>query len=214
MAMRWALLLVAAAAAAEAQPRPGAVAGRVSVKGPASEVWVYVEDPAAPLPPEGERPVARMLQKDKQFEPRVLVVRKGTRVEFPNSDPIFHNVFSVTAGQTFDLGSYPRGESRAVTMSRAGQVNVFCNIHPQMIGYILIVPGPHHVRAARDGSFRIDGVPAGRRRITAWAPEARRVTREVEVPPGGTATVDIALAAGPARPHLRKDGTPYGSYGE
>jgi plastocyanin len=208
-------LLVAAVAAgrAGAEGRPGALTGKVTTKG-AAEVWVYIEDLPAPLPPEGARPVARMLQQGKAFTPRVLVVTRGTRVEFPNSDPIFHNVFSVTSGATFDLGSYPRGESRGVTLVRAGQVNVFCNIHPQMIGTILVVPGPHHARVAADGTFRLGGLPPGRHRVTAWAPEARPVTREVEVPEGGVATVELALTAGARRPHLRKDGTPYGSYGE
>jgi len=142
------------------------------------------------------------------------VVTRGTRVEFPNADPIFHNVFSVTAGATFDLGSYPRGSSRGVTMVRAGQVNVFCNIHPQMIGFILVVPGAHHVRVAADGSYRLPGVPPGRHRVTAWSPDARRVTRDVEVAAGGQAQLDFTLAPAAQRPHLRKDGTPYGSYGE
>ncbi len=214
MTMRLALvLLTAAVSVAYAEPKPGTISGKVTLGG-ASEAWVYVETVVAPLPTDEERPVARMLQKDKTFAPRVLVVSRGTRVEFPNSDPIFHNVFSVTAGSTFDLGSYPRGESRSVTMTRAGQVNVFCNIHPQMIGHILVAPGPHTVKVGRDGSFRLDGVPPGKHRVTAWAPEARRVTRELEVPEGGVIGAEFALKAGATRPHLRKDGTPYGSYGE
>ena len=212
MRMRVLALLVGFMGVAHAET--GVVAGKVSLKG-GSEAWVYVEDLVTPLPSdEAQRPVAKMFQKDKGFAPRVLVVTRGTKVEVPNADPIFHNVFSVTAGSTFDLGSYPRGQSRSVTMVRAGQVNVFCNIHPQMIGYILITPGPNVVKAAADGSYRLEGLPPGKHRVTAWAPDTRRVTQEVEVAADKPAEANFTLEPGAVRTHLRKDGTPYGSYGE
>src|SRR6185369_3436875 len=75
---------------------------------------------------------ARMIQSDKRFTPHVLVVPVGSRVDFPNMDPIFHNAFSNFDGQLFDVGLYPPGSSRSVKFDRVGVVRVFCNIHPMM----------------------------------------------------------------------------------
>lgn len=192
----------------ESSGRTGTLAGKVTLRG-ADAAWVYVADVEG-----AGGGSATMVQKDKQFSPRVLVVQRGTRVEFPNTDPIFHNVFSVTTGASFDLGGYPQGESRSVVLARAGQVNVFCNIHPQMIGYVLVTPGPHYAKVARDGSFRLEGVPAGRHRVVAWAPEASPSSQEIDIPEGGEVTADFTIAASGPKSHPRKDGTPYGSYNE
>jgi hypothetical protein len=155
-----------------------------------------------------------MKQENKSFEPPIVVVQRGTTENFPNSDPIFHNVFSVTPGSTFDLGGYPQGQTRSVTMSHAGQVNVFCNIHPQMIGYILVTPGPLYTEVGKDGSFKIANVPSGHHTVTVWAPEAKPVSADVDVAADGTATVNLSVAASAPKAHMRKDGTPYGSYNE
>ena len=100
-----------------------------------------------------------MKQEGKAFSPSTLVVTKGTRVDFPNRDAIFHNVFSVTPDNSFDLGSYRQGESKSVTMAKTGVVTVYCNMHPQMVGHILVVPNGNYVRAGKDGFFRLTNVP-------------------------------------------------------
>jgi hypothetical protein len=94
------------------------------------------------------------------FTPHVLPVLNGTTVDFPNSDPIFHNAFSSYNGQIFDVGLYPPGTSRAVRFTRPGVLRVFCNIHPTMSAIILVLNTPYFVRTAKNGSFEMN-VPPG-----------------------------------------------------
>ena len=131
-------------------------------------------------------------QKDKQFSPQVAVVQKGTSVSFPNLDAVFHSVFSTSGRNSFDLGSYRSGDpARSVdARRRPGVVEVFCNIHAKMNAAILVVPGPLYTKVASDGSFRLENVPVGARRIVAWTPNAKPVQQKVEVTSGG-AQVDV-----------------------
>jgi plastocyanin len=189
------------------KPKPegaGIVVGKISG---AEDAIVYVDDIGG-----SARGSATMKQEGKEFVPKVLVVRKGTTVGFPNLDAFFHNVFSVSPGSSFDLGSYPQGETRTVRMSKPGVVTVYCNMHPKMVGYILVVPNGHYVRAGKDGFFRIPNVPAGSRRIVAWAPNAKPTVAQANVVDGEVVTVELALKKGRAARHNRKDGLPYGSY--
>lgn len=195
------------------KPRPevstalGSVVGRVTG---APDAIVYIEDiHASPV-----RRAATMKQQGKQFVPRVLVVEKGTQVAFPNLDALFHNVFSVTPDNSFDLGSYRQGESKSVAMTKPGVVSVYCNMHPQMVGYVLVVPNTHHVGVGKDGFFRLSGVPVGRHRIVAWAPNAKPVVSEVEVVESEAVTTEFALKKSRAAAHTNKDGLPYSSYNE
>jgi plastocyanin len=194
------------AVAIDARPRKtvGNIVGKVTG---AADAIVYIDDIVA-----STRGTATMKQENKQFLPPVLVVQKGTTVQFPNLDAIFHNVFSVTPDNSFDLGSYRQGETKGVTMSKPGVVSVYCNMHPQMVGHILVVPNGNFVRAGKDGFFRIANVPAGRHRIVAWAPDAKPVATEAEVSDTEAVTVELELKKGRSGPHLKKDGLPYGSY--
>jgi plastocyanin len=199
-------------AAAIVAPKPmkpkaeamGNIVGKVTG---AADAVVYIEDIVAP-----GRGTATMKQEGKQFLPSVLVVQKGTTVQFPNLDAFFHNVFSVTPDNSFDLGSYRQGETKGVTMSKPGVVSVYCNMHPQMVGHILVVPNGNYVRAGKDGFFRISNVPTGRHRIVAWAPDAKPVATDAEVSDAEAVTVELELKKGRSGPHLKKDGLPYGSY--
>jgi plastocyanin len=187
-------------------PRPtGTITGKVT--GGGGEALVYVDDIVAT-----SRGVAAMNQEGKQFKPRVLAVAKGTRVEFPNHDAVFHNVFSVTPDNSFDLGSYQQGASKSVTMTKPGVVTVYCNLHSQMIGYVLVTPSPLFVQAGEDGSFRLPNVPIGHHRIVAWAPNAKPMTIEVDVTEAEPAALELALKRGRVGPHTNKDGMAYGSY--
>jgi plastocyanin len=103
---------------------------------------------------------AVMLQKNKMFTPHILPVLAGSTVDFPNSDPIFHNAFSSYSGQIFDVGLYPPGTSRSVRFVRPGVVRVFCNIHPSMSSVILVLNTPYFISTVKDGSFQLD-VPPG-----------------------------------------------------
>lgn len=182
----------------------GTVVGQVTG---VTDAVVYVEDITA-----STSGTATMNQEGKQFVPQVLVVQKGTKVSFPNRDAIFHNVFSMSPDNTFDLGSYKQGDSKTVTMSRAGVVTVYCNMHPQMVGHILVVPNGNYVRAGKDGFFKLPDVPGGKHRIVAWAPNSKPVTVEAVVTDGEVVTVELALKKGRSAVHTKKDGMPYGSY--
>lgn len=184
----------------------GTVVGKVTGVG---DAIVYIDTIV-----ENGRGSATMKQEGKQFLPKVLVVQKGTTVSFPNMDAFFHNVFSVTPDHSFDLGSYRQGESKSVTMSKAGVVSVYCNMHPQMVGHILVTPSSLYARAGKDGFFRLTGIPAGKHRVVAWAPNARPVVAEAEVTDAGVVTLELELKKGRATPHTKKDGLPYGSYAE
>jgi plastocyanin len=202
--------------AAEPKPRPAPVAvkpradlvGNVvgKVTGAADAV-IWVDDISV-----ATRGSAEMKQENKQFAPAVLVVQKGTTVQFPNLDAIFHNVFSVSPDHAFDLGNYRQGESKGVAMTKPGVVSVYCNMHPQMVGHILVVPNGNFVRAGKDGFFRLPNVPVGRHRIVAWAPNAKPVATETDVSETEPVTVELELKKLRSGPHLKKDGLPYGSY--
>lgn len=121
-------------------------------------VWLEpVNDQSMRLP----RKHAEMLQKDKTFTPHILVISVGTSVDFPNSDPIFHNAFSNFEGQVFDIGLYPPGSSRSFRFDRPGIVRVFCNIHPSMSAVIVVVNTPFFTTTDDDGHFALPDVPAG-----------------------------------------------------
>src|SRR5690606_28576284 len=100
--------------------------------------------------------------ESRQFVPRIRVVPVGSTIEFPNHDPFRHNVFSKAGPNEFDLGLYGRGDSRGATVRRAGVFPIFCNIHARMVAFAVAVPTKHFVQAGADGTFEIDGVPAGR----------------------------------------------------
>jgi plastocyanin len=128
---------------------------------------------------------AMILQKDKMFSPHVLAIPVGSRVDFPNADPIFHNAFSSYNGQIFDVGLYPPGTSRSVRFAREGVVRVFCNIHSSMSAMIVVLATPYYATTGKDGSYNIADVPAGDYALTvvherateaALAAAARRVS--------------------------------------
>lgn len=188
-----------------AKPAFGTIVGKVKGGGGEAVVYLDIASPAV-------RATATMKQQGRQFVPRMLVVQKGTKVEFPNMDAVFHNVFSVTPDNSFDLGSYRQGESKSVTLAKPGVVTVYCNMHPQMVGHVLVVPSNYYARTGADGFYKIANVPAGKHRIVAWAPNAKPVVSEVEVADSEAATVELEVKRRGSTPHTNKDGLPYGSY--
>jgi plastocyanin len=137
---------------------------------PSSDTVVWLDAPNVPAP--SAPPRALLDQRNLSFSPRVLVVRAGTLVDFPNNDRVFHNVFSFRDGKRFDLGLYPVGTMRRVAFDRPGLSRVFCNIHPNMAAYILTVDSPYFARSDDGGTFTIAGVPAGSHKYHAWRPGA------------------------------------------
>jgi plastocyanin len=198
------------AEAAKRAPRTGAVRGKVTFPGGTfKDVYVYVENVKSP-PAHGH--TFEIAQRDKQFVPQVAVVQRGTKVVFPNYDSVFHNVFSPSARHPFDLGSYRAGDAaRSVEMTATGVIDVFCNVHSRMHASVLVVPSPLYARVAPDGSFELNGVPLGPRKVVVWGPRSKAAEQTVEVGPGG-ADVGFALEVQPEAPHNNKLGQPYGSY--
>ena len=205
-----AALLVAGPAAA------GTITGKVDVldRGgrPASDltnVVVYVE--GAKVKP---RPAtAKVSMKGKQFIPHVVAVPVGGTVEFPNDDPIFHNVFSVSGENRFDLALYKRPKTGAQTFNHPGVVKVYCNIHPQMSAVVVVRDNPFFTKVSADGTFTIENVPAGRHVVKAWHERAGEASAEVTVPPSGSVSASLSLDASTWKrvQHKNKFGKDYSS---
>ena len=154
--------------------------------------------PALPFNPDGPY---TLLQKNRTFTPHLLVIPVGSVVQFPNADPFFHNVFSLStaAGPNgFDLGRYPKGESRTVTFERPGTVQVFCHIHSDMSASVLVLQNPYFAQPADDHRYVIDDVPEGDYTIVGWHERAKLVIRRVHVTAGQTSTVDFNIPVPPA----------------
>lgn len=200
--------VLAAGTSAFADVLSGTVTARVRQGGTAAQAVIYAEplEGTAPLQP---APPVAIEQRNKTFTPRVLAVPVGTTVRFPNSDGIFHNVFSLTPGNAFDLGLYRGGASKSRAMTTPGLVRVFCNIHPQMTAVVVTAPTPWVTVAAAAGTFRLE-LPAGRYRLTALSERAEAVTTEVTVA-GATVAPPLTLdeSGFTAVPHANKFGKPY-----
>jgi plastocyanin len=136
---------------------------------------------------------ATIIQKDEAFVPRVVAVTRGSTIDFPNTDPFFHNVFSLSRGATFDLGRYPKGESRNRRFPNAGLVKVYCHIHSHMTAAIMIFDHDYFRIPSADGTFTLDDVPAGSYQISAWHERIGESTNTIKVEPGRTSRVDFAL---------------------
>src|SRR5262249_17522216 len=133
---------------------------------------------------------AVMDQRNETFVPHVLAITTGTTVDFPNSDRIYHNVFSLSKPAKFDLGRYPVGHSRAIRFDRPGIVRVFCDIHSHMNAFILVFSHPYFAMTDTDGRYRIDNVPPGTYQVVAWNEGVTTEARSVVVPDGGTTELD------------------------
>ena len=132
-----------------------------------------------------------LAQEDTTFTPNVLVVPVGTTVQFPNRDPFFHNVFSYSSAARFDLGRYPRGESKAVTFDEPGVVKVYCEVHESMRAAVVVVRNPFHTVVSANGTFRIANVPAGRHTLIVWHHDGGVREVEVNVRAGAASAVQV-----------------------
>jgi plastocyanin len=158
-----------------------------------SRVVVFLESdlPAPAFEPRRDPP--EISQEGRQFTPRLLPIVRGTTVRFPNDDSVFHNVFSLSKVNPFDLGIYRQGESREVRFDETGLVKVYCNIHPEMTSSIVVLPNPWYAACAEDGSFVIDDVPAGAYHLRAWTEMGADTSVPVEIADGELLRFELAL---------------------
>lgn len=208
--------LVLSAAAESSDPVSGTITGRVTVRLPTGpprarpsvremgtptergipdrrQSVVYLE--TAPQGAFEDRPPGRAVldQRKETFVPYVLPIVKGTTVEFPNHDPFYHNVFSLSKTERFDLGRYPQGRSKTVRFDRPGVVRVFCEIHSHMSAFILVFSHRYFASTDPEGRYRIEAVPPGNYQVVVWTDGDDRVQRAVTVPSGGTVELDFVV---------------------
>ncbi|HYL06124.1 MAG TPA: hypothetical protein VE075_08780 [Thermoanaerobaculia bacterium] len=182
---------------------------------------VYFEPAEAARAPrsakEPEKPF-QLLTKGKEFFPHVLAVPVGASVQFPNQDPILHNVFSVSTGNAFDLGIYRGGPPKEKRFEQPGVVRVYCNVHQAMVAYILVLDTAHYASPDLDGSFRLTGLPKGPGKLTVWHEQAEPWSEELRLPlralvggGGGPQAVEPRLVVVRPKllPHLNKTGESY-----
>jgi plastocyanin len=203
-----ALAALCAALAARAEPEPtGSVLGRVELEVAGARLadqgpivaYLDAAEEGGRLAFAAPTAVAEMRQSGVRFLPRFLVVVAGQRVSLPNDDAIYHNVFSFSRPNAFDLGLYPQGESRSVVLRHPGVVRTYCSIHESMSGTILVAPSPWYDVADASGAFEIRGVPPGSYRLRVWNDRLPRASRLVRVGAGEASRLSIAVGSAVAQ---------------
>ena len=172
-------------------PRYSGQAGVLIAPEPPTAVVVLV---GAPLPTEDNPTtnLVQIVQKGMQFGPGLLAVRKGTRVEFPNADDFYHNVFSYSKAKRFDLGRFLKDEKpAAVTFDQPGVVKLYCEIHEHMRGSVLVLDTPYFVKTDTNGVYRLTGLPAGQFKLKAWIDEKLVHELPVDLKAGATTRVNF-----------------------
>jgi plastocyanin len=185
-----------------ARPAPASVSGTVSGgggQGPGGAVvWLKRVGGETPRPTPAHGKV--ISQRGKTFIPHVLAVPVGTKVDFRNDDAIYHNVFSLSKPNDFDTGLYKQGAAYTQTFSRPGPVQLLCNIHSSMIGYVYVVDSPYYAQADGAGAFTIRGVPPGEYDLEVWHEGSSKNTRQrVAVGAGGVRNLAVRIG-GDRRP--------------
>lgn len=154
---------------------------------------IYIDQPVTNLPAKPSKTVQIVTQRDAVFRPHVLPVLVGTTIEWPNKDEIFHNVFSMSESNPFDLGLYKDPEIKKVRFDKPGKVDVFCSIHSQMNCVLLVLQNPFYATADQSGRFKLEDVPAGTYKLKAWHERLPAETKEIVVPESGEVRVEFTL---------------------
>jgi len=173
------------------------IKGKVSVQGikSAENIAVYVDVIADKKfdPPKDHVVVD---QKKMAFIPHVVAVQQGTTVEFLNSDPVGHNVYwpSISGNKklSHNLGTWPKGEKKPFQFNDLGTASLLCNVHPEMSGYVVVVPTPYFAVTDKEGNFEIKNVPAGKYTLKTWSEDGKPTTQAVDLS-GATATVELTV---------------------
>lgn len=175
----------------------------------AAEAVVYFRPATAPRLKPSAKPF-EMRTWRKRFEPRILPVVAGSKVSFPNEDPILHNAFSTSKGNPFDVGLYGSGEEHTVEFAHPGYVRVYCNVHHSMVGHILVLDTPYFTRPGNDGRFRLADLPSGQGDLVVWHDRATPWQSRVEAGRQAPLEVRLELKLKRIPPHMNKFGKPYG----
>ena len=154
---------------------------------------IFLEGASLPL---GQPITKTMEQENRMFAPSLLVIPVGSMVSFPNLDPIFHNVFSLSKAKAFDLGNYSKGHTRMVNFNKPGVVLVNCRIHTNMSAVVLVAPNQFYAVPDREGRFSIKDVPAGKYTAVAWHKAAGFLRKEIVAEEGKPASVDFFVPLG------------------
>lgn len=165
-----------------------------------SNVVIYMESAAgteAVVPQSGP---LRIEQSNEAFVPHILAVTIGSTVDFPNKDPFFHNVFSLSRAKTFDLGRFPEGSSKSVMFDHVGIVQVFCHIHSDMSAVVMVLPSGRFTSPGAGGEYSILHLPAGTYRVTAWHERAKSIAATVRIEEGKTAHIDFNIPISDVEP--------------
>ena len=163
-------------------PTGAEVQGKASIDGRATvNAVVWLEGGVKSKPMSG----ALVDQRDRKFIPHVSVVTIGTKVVFPNSDSVYHNVFAHYRAKRFDLGMYPKGAKKDVTFDKPGVVSIFCNVHSDMSAYVIVVDSPYFAVSDKSGQFSIKGVQPGKYTLHAWHESGRTTEFAIDAKAGG-----------------------------
>jgi plastocyanin len=158
-----------------------------------SRVAIYLEGPTSTRANQEEPAIGQIQQLNRRFVPDTLVVPVGSTVSFPNHDPIFHNIYSISKTKSFDLGSYDKGQTRNVTFLKPGIVEIYCHLHPNMQATVVVTPNRWYAKPDRDGNYRIPDVPPGQYTLVAWHKSAGFFRKSVVVRSDRDSTVDFFI---------------------
>ncbi len=191
-----------------AKAKKGSLTGNLKIDGKApAGIGVIMLTPASGG---GKRRIAKphiMEQRGKEFAPHVMAVPVGSTVSFPNFDPIYHNVFSISKTKAFDLGMYKNGETREMKFDKPGVVRLGCNLHAAMSAYLIVVKAPHYVVVGKDGTFNFKALAPGKYKVQVWNESSGDpMDAEVEIKEGANSK-DFDLKASPAGISPDKFGT-------
>ena len=168
-------------------------------------VVIYVEG-AGPSEGDAGNPATEVRQLDRRFMPDLVVVPVGSTVSFPNMDPIFHNIYSLSKPKMFDLGSYDKGQTRRVTFPKPGIVDVYCHLHPNMAATVVVTPNRWYARPDRTGQYRISNVPPGKYTLVAWHKSAGFFRRSIVIEEGHDSAADFFIPVdAEAKPEVATD---------
>jgi plastocyanin len=171
---------------------PGSLTGTVTARGLSTNADIVVSLHAPGLVVKPPAAAVPLNQRTKVFEPHVLPIVVGTTVGFLNNDPFEHNVFSPEG--KYDLGSWPQGQTKDHTFTKAGVYTQLCRIHPEMEAFIVVLETPYFAKTDAKGQFRIADVPPGHYTLEAWSEKLKEVRQPITIESGAPATVQLTMS--------------------